>query len=55
MIGLLRPDYPQCSVRRLCQLLAVAPSSSYYRKEDADDRELRDLIERIALEFPRYG
>ena len=55
MIGLLRPDYPQCSVRRLCQLLAVAPSSYYYSTEDADDRELRDLIERIALEFPRYG
>ncbi len=55
MIGLLRQDYPQCSVRRLCRLLAVAPSSYYYRKEDADDQELRDLIERIALEFPRYG
>ena len=55
MIGQLRRDYPRCSVRRLCQLLAVAPSSYYSRKEDADDRELRDLIERIALEFPRYG
>jgi len=55
MIGQLRRDYPRCSVRRLCQLLAVAPSSYYYREEDADDRELRDLIERIALEFPRYG
>lgn len=55
MIGQLRQDYPRCSVRRLCQLLAVAPSSYYYSKEDADDRELRDLIERIALEFPRYG
>ena len=29
MIGQLRQDYPQCSVRRLCQLLAVAPSSYY--------------------------
>jgi transposase InsO family protein len=55
MINVLRRDYPRCSVRRLCQLLAVAPSSYYYRKEDADDRELRDQIERIALEFPRYG
>jgi transposase InsO family protein len=55
MIVRLRQDYPQCSVRRLCRLLAVAPSSYYYRKEAADDRELRDQIERVALEFPRYG
>ena len=55
MISVLRRDYPQCSVRQLCQLLAVAPSSYSYRREHADDRELRDLIERIALEFPRYG
>ncbi len=38
MIGLLRQDYPRCSVRRLCQLLAVAPSSYYYRREDAEVR-----------------
>lgn len=55
MISALRQDYPQCSVRQLCQLLAVAPSSYYYSKAAADDQELRDLIERIALEFPRYG
>ena len=55
MISALRRDYPQCSVRRLCRLLAVASSSYYYRRECADDQELRDLIERIALEFPRYG
>lgn len=55
MIGQLRLDYPQCAVRRLCQLLAVAPSTYYYSKEASDDRELRDQIERVALEFPRYG
>lgn len=55
MISVLRQDYPQCSVRRLCRLLDVAPSSFYYREEPADDRVLRDRIERIALEFPRYG
>jgi putative transposase len=56
MIGALYQDYPQCSVRRLCQLLAVAPSSFYYKKEvPADEQELRDQIERVALEFPRYG
>lgn len=55
MIGMLRQDYPQCSVRRLCQLLAVAPSSFYYQAESADEQELRAQIERVALEFPRYG
>ena len=55
MINVLRQDYPQCSVRRLCRLLEVAPSSYYYQDESVDERELRDHIERIALEFPRYG
>jgi len=55
MINVLRQDYPQCSVRRLCRLLEVAPSPYYYQDESVDERELRDHIERIALEFPRYG
>ena len=55
MISTLRQENPQCSVRRLCQLLAVAPSSFYYRRAHADDQQLRDLIEQVALEFPRYG
>jgi len=55
MIDELRQDYPQYAVRRLCQLFAVAPSSYYYRRTHADDQELRDLIEQIALAFPRYG
>ncbi len=55
MIDVLRQEYPQCSARRLCRLLAVAPSSYYYQEVPADDRELRDRIERIALEFARYG
>lgn len=55
MIDELRQDYPQYSVRRLCQVFAVAPSSYYYRRIHAADQDLRDLIEQIALEFPRYG
>jgi putative transposase len=55
MIDELRQDYPQYSVRRLCQLFAVAPSSYYYRRSHADDRDLRELLEQLALEFPRYG
>ncbi len=30
MIAALRGEYPQCSVRQPCRLLAVAPSSCYY-------------------------
>ena len=55
MISVLRQDYPQCSVRRLCRLLEVAPSSDYYQEASVDQRDLRDRIEQIALEFPRYG
>ena len=55
MIPARREAFPACSVRQLCRLLAVAPSSYYYVGQDDDDRDLRDLIERIALEFPRYG
>lgn len=49
---MLADEYP---VRLLCTLLACAPSSYYYRSQRADDTLLRDLLEEIALEFPRYG
>ncbi len=55
MIPALRQDYPQCSVRQLCRLLTVAPSSYYYAGAGEDDNDLRDVIEQIAIEFPRYG
>ncbi len=55
MIGSVHEAYPQCAIRRRCRLLAVAPSSYSYAGQEADDRERRDHIERIALEFPRYG
>ena len=42
-------------MRRLCQVFAVAPSSYHYRRTHADEQDLRARIERIALEFPRYG
>lgn len=45
-------EYP---VRLLCDLLACAPSSYYYQPQSRDDTELRDVMEQIALEFPRYG
>ena len=47
------------SVQRMCQL-AELPRASFYRwqpdKQGPDpDLELRDTIQRIALEFPSYG
>jgi len=55
MIPALQRAHPQCSIRQLCRLLAVAPSSYYYAERGDDDGAVRDLIERIALDFPRYG
>lgn len=52
MIGTLAEEYP---VRLLCELLGCAPSSYYYQPQGRDETELRDLIEQIAAEFPRYG
>ena len=47
------------SVQRMCQLASL-PRASFYRwqpeKQGPDpDLELRDTIQRIALEFPSYG
>ena len=47
------------TIQRMCQL-AKLPRASFYRrqphKQGADpDLELRDTIQRIALEFPCYG
>jgi len=49
---MLKEEYP---VRLLCQILDCAPSSYYYRSTKEDDLLLREEIERIAMEFPRYG
>jgi len=49
---MMAQEYP---LRLLCELLDCAPSSYYYQPQGRDDTELRDLIEQIALEFPRYG
>ena len=50
----LRQEFP---VRLLCQVVGLAPSSYYYEPigDAADDLLVRDQIEVIALEFPRYG
>jgi putative transposase len=42
-------------VRRLCEVLDVAPSSYYYQSQAKDDLELREALEAVAAEYPRYG
>lgn len=59
MIAVLQEQFPELSLRRLCQLLGV--SRSWYYAHPATntlaerDLELRDAIERVTLEFPGYG
>lgn len=55
MIASVHSEHPEWSERLLCRLLDVPRSSYYYTSKPADDLELRDAIERIALEYPRYG
>lgn len=47
--------YSEFSVSLLCQVVGLSRSSFYYQSEAVDDLELRDALERVALEFPRYG
>jgi putative transposase len=52
-------EYPQMSVKKLCELLDVS-RSWYYQKLGVDQQtgeevDLRDAIEHIVLEFPGYG
>jgi len=49
---MLKGEYP---VRLLCEILDCAPSSYYYRSIREDDLLIREEIEKIAMEFPRYG
>ena len=48
---MLTNEYP---VEMLCGLLAC-PRSSYYYQEAGEDVCVRDAIEQIAAQFPRYG
>lgn len=48
----LRTDYP---VKDLCEVLDCARSSLYYQSSDANDRDLRQAIERLATQWVTYG
>jgi len=55
VIAALRDEHPEWPISTICRALGVARSSYYYSDVEADEVELRDSIERIALEFTRYG
>ncbi|MBC8393692.1 MAG: IS3 family transposase [Deltaproteobacteria bacterium] len=42
-------------VELLCEILQLSHSSFYYTSKVADDSEIRETIERLCLEKPRYG
>jgi transposase InsO family protein len=48
----LSSEYP---VSRICRVLNYARSSCYYQPTDRDERKLREVIEQIAAEWPKYG
>ncbi len=59
MIAQLQEQFPLLSLRRLCRLLGVS-RNWYYAHPSADalaehDRDLRDAVERVTLDFPGYG
>ena len=61
MYGLIRETVPQLSVKEKCRLSGVA-RSGYYRNlqnklvvDDPYEMKLRDSIQQICLEMPRYG
>jgi len=57
MIAALHGENPAWSLRFLCRTLEVARSSYAYQsqRDEAADLALRDAVEQIAVEFPRYG
>lgn len=42
-------------VRLLCEVLEVAPSTYYYQPQALDELDLREAVETVAVEYPRYG
>lgn len=57
MITVTHQQYPELSIRALCQLIGVSRSWFYDRdtRPCEDDLVLRDAIEAITLAFPGYG
>jgi len=52
IVDALRSEF---RVSLLCEVLSLPRSSFYYQGRGNHDIELRDALESVALEFPRYG
>jgi transposase InsO family protein len=48
----LSSEYP---ISRICQVLDFARSNCYYQPVERNEQGLRDVIEEIATQYPRYG
>lgn len=59
MIATYQQEHPELPLQRLCDVLSISRSWFYERPvsllPDEAETDLRDRIERIVLEFPRYG
>jgi putative transposase len=42
-------------VQTLCDILEIAPSTYYYQPQLCDELDLREAVETVAVEYPRYG
>ena len=49
---MLRSDYP---ISLLCHLLEVPRSSFYYKPAEADQSQLYEAVNELAVQFPTYG
>jgi len=52
VIDMLREEYP---VRVVCEVMNCSRSSYYYRAQVQDETELKQAIEEVVAEWPRYG
>lgn len=52
IVGKLAAAYP---VQTLCEILELAPSTYYYQSRACDELDLREAVETVAVEYPRYG
>lgn len=42
-------------MQTLCEALALPPSTYYYRSQESSELDLREAVETVAVEYPRYG
>lgn len=42
-------------MQTLCEILEIAPSTYYYQPQICDELDLREAVETVAVEYPRYG